>query len=284
MYDFYDSVISLAKDLCLHAIGMRDKYTHNHCYRVSWLSQKILKGYIEHHTAAGVKFDIEAFGLFGKQNVHKAYSYLELAAHIHDLGKISWKDRHLDGIDLTRDLIEGHPEVGINSLYDSISSRHENLQEFQRNWRELSWLYVILYHHWNYDGVSGYPKTIKNFNLQTFQGMFSSSLEMKPAVHIPDTDPVRVMIGVIRIADSIDAVTSFRPNRSDKSNFYKYTVEDYKDATAWYGIWDEIIQEIKDKSGSIYHPDIVDELSRQAKSLKIAFKWAKDTDANLEEC
>ncbi|AGA68672.1 putative domain HDIG-containing protein [Desulfitobacterium dichloroeliminans LMG P-21439] len=139
-----------------NAVDARDKYTARHSQRVAGIA-----------TAIGQIMEIDSLSL----------QHLELAALLHDIGKIGIPDEilHKPGklSEYEFEIIRLHPSIGFNILKDI-------------NFLD-SVLPIILHHHERYDG-HGYPEGIKGESIP-----FESR--------------------IIAVADTYDAMTSDRPYR-----------------------------------------------------------------------
>lgn len=148
---YKDTVVTLAK-----AVDARDQYTAGHSERVGAITSKIAK-----------KLGI----------ANKELEQIELAAQLHDIGKIGVPDSILlkpgKLTDTEYNVIKEHPAIGTNIL-GNIEFLKESIP-------------IILHHHEYYDG-RGYPYGISGMEIP---------LGSK----------------IISIADTYDAMTSDRPYR-----------------------------------------------------------------------
>ena len=153
--NFKETVSALAV-----AIEAKDAYTRGHCDRVARISVEI-----------GKQFAMD----------EKQCEELELAAILHDVGKIGIKAGILDKTSQLTDEeymeIKRHPDIGARIL--SPLSSYKEVALFVR------------YHHENYDG-SGYPDGLKK-------------------------DEIPQAARIIHLVDAFDAMTSDRPYRKSLS-------------------------------------------------------------------
>ncbi|MEL1134678.1 HD-GYP domain-containing protein [Desulfitobacterium sp. THU1] len=144
-----------------NAVDARDKYTSGHSQRVSIISSAI--GQV-------MGLDIEIL------------QRLELAARLHDIGKIGVPDEilHKPGklSEFEQEIIRLHPSIAFSILKD-ISFLNSILP-------------IILHHHERYDG-SGYPAGIKG-------------------------EAIPFESRIIAVADTYDAMTSDRPYRKGQNH------------------------------------------------------------------
>lgn len=152
---FVDGMITL-----VDALEARDRYTSGHSTRVAFMAGKVARRVLGH--AADV-------------------AEIELAARLHDIGKVAVPDRLLDKpSSLTREevtLMDTHPLVGENILRPILQLR--------------SVAVIIRNHHERWDGA-GYPDGLSG---------------------------ERIPVGsrIMALADTFDAMTSQRPYRSSLS-------------------------------------------------------------------
>ncbi len=299
-----DKLFEFAESLGLEAIDRRDGYTHHHCLRVSDLSYRLYSLYVrslnETELAEFYKnlepFIVEPWesrNWTDSLRINYIRSFiLGRAANMHDLGKLFWDDLLLKS-DLR---LEGqkyqtqrlmHPENGVDILYNNFLNI---INAFQENWRDMevqfinalnAWMLVMLFHHRNYDG-GGYPTEIKSRDLRDFAAKFNFSTRKLDDSNSVDTDPLRVMVGVLRIADSIDAMTSNRRHKVDKPKVYSDIKEWEREK--WYPCIDEIVS----MSGTAYHPDIVRILDQNRDPLEVFFytkeTWPDHPDNDTADC
>lgn len=146
-----DAMIAMAD-----AIDARDPYTAEHSQRVTELSVRIA----------------EAYGLRAQE-----IDRVELAARVHDLGKIGISDVILNKPgkleDHEWDLMKAHPVIGEQLLGPYRQFRHEST--------------IVRYHHERWDG-RGYPDGLKG-------------------------NDIPIGSRIIGVADAFDAMTSDRPYR-----------------------------------------------------------------------
>ncbi|MEZ4520836.1 MAG: HD-GYP domain-containing protein [Thermomicrobiales bacterium] len=146
-----DAMIAMAD-----AIDARDPYTAEHSQRVTDLAVRIA----------------EVYGLRAQE-----IDRVELAARVHDLGKIGISDAILNKPgrleDHEWDLMKAHPVIGEQLLGPYRQFRHEST--------------IVRYHHERWDG-RGYPDGIKG-------------------------NDIPIGSRIIAVADSFDAMTSDRPYR-----------------------------------------------------------------------
>ncbi|HWQ21914.1 MAG TPA: HD domain-containing phosphohydrolase [Clostridia bacterium] len=152
---FVDGMITL-----VDALEARDRYTRGHSTRVALMSGKVARRVLSHAADA---------------------AEIELAARLHDIGKVAVPDRLLDKpTSLTPDeivLMDTHPLVGEDILRPISQLRNVAL--------------IIRNHHERWDGA-GYPDGLEGD-------------------HIP------IGSRILALADSFDAMTSQRPYRSSLS-------------------------------------------------------------------
>jgi len=148
---FVDGMITL-----VNALEARDPYTCGHSTRVAWVAGKVARRILDHATDA---------------------AEIELAARLHDIGKVAVPDRLLDKPSrLTPDevaLMDTHPVVG-EDILRPIAELHNVAS-------------IIRSHHERWDG-DGYPDGLS-------------------AERIP------VGSRILALADTLDAMTSQRPYR-----------------------------------------------------------------------
>jgi len=140
----------------MNAIEARDEYTEGHSQRVAEISEMI---------ARELKYN------------QKKIEQLNIAAMLHDIGKIGIKDDILNKPGkLTKeefDIIKSHPDIGCKIIKDV-----KNLEYAQS---------IIRHHHERYDG-NGYPDSKK-------------------------ADELSLDVFIVQLADSIDAMSTDRPYR-----------------------------------------------------------------------
>jgi len=241
------TVIIVAEEIALRAIHLRDKYTHHHCLRVWDLSMKLFEFYAMHHNL---------------KDWHKHSFLLSSASRIHDVGKIAWSDPTLKGkksltkLGLTEKM--EHPEAGASAIFRVLV--HLNKGGDKPFGDKLVWIIILLYHHWNYDDSqcanSCYPRELKHESLQAYVDKYRQSLCPKETEGL-DSNFLRVLIGVVRLSDSIDAATYPRPHKP-------VTME-----------WHTFVQEIENKRGFEYHPDTVDVFLQYREKLYTFMKQSR---------
>ncbi|MBR4769261.1 MAG: HD domain-containing protein, partial [Lachnospiraceae bacterium] len=210
------------KNLLLKLIIRRQPLTYIHSIMVSEISKEI--------AAAIIKGDPDFFvGILDTKNEEEVKEkseelirYISDCAILHDSGKcgivevINRQNRHL--YDEEFSIIKRHPQKGLDLL------KHE--EGF------APYLDVIIGHHKTYDGKGGYPLNFDN-----------------------TASPVRSVIDLIAIADSIDAATDILGRNYSEGKDY-----------------DTLYSELKAGSGTRYNPDIVD-LIGQDKRLYDELMW-----------
>jgi HD-GYP domain-containing protein (c-di-GMP phosphodiesterase class II) len=138
------------------ALEAKDNYTSGHSERVAFMSYKLSKG-------LGIKGD--------------ELENIDIAAHLHDIGKIGVPDIVLNKkgklLPHEWEYMKMHPRIGFNIL-----SKSKRLKDISK---------LVLYHHERWDG-KGYPQGLSGLTIP--QGS-----------------------RIIAICDSIDAMTSNRPYR-----------------------------------------------------------------------
>lgn len=202
----------------LRVIVSRDEPTLLHASMVRQLSNIIFKAILEEEPELIV-------GTFGTENVAEVLEreeefedYLRQASLLFDIGKIECshlveKDYELLTDD-EKELIYNHPQYGYNMVGEI-----KQMQEYRD---------VIIGHHKSYDGKSGYPKDFDNTQ-----------------------SPVKLIIDIISICDSMDAATDYigRTYREPKS-------------------MSEFVGELMRGAGTLYNPDIVDIICDNRQLLK----------------
>ena len=152
----------------ISAIDAKDPYTYGHTERMAHVSLVIFDEYCETNNVPGME---------------KQRQTLELAALLHDIGKIGIHDKVLlkpGSLDESEwEEIRKHPIIGSNIL--------ESIQEMQEV-RE-----IIEHHHEKYDG-KGYVSGLKG-------------------------EEIPLLSRIIAIADAYDAMTSSRPYRKKMKDF-----------------------------------------------------------------
>ena len=138
------------------ALEAKDNYTSGHSERVAFMTYELSKG----------------LGIKGTE-----LENIDIAAHLHDIGKIGVPDKVLNKngklLPHEWEYIKMHPSIGFDIL-----SKSDRLKYISK---------IVLYHHERWDG-KGYPKGLSG---------------------------VSIPIGsrIIAVCDSIDAMTSDRPYR-----------------------------------------------------------------------
>lgn len=138
------------------ALEAKDNYTSGHSERVALMTYKLSKG----------------LGIKGVE-----LENIDIAAHLHDIGKIGVPDKVLNKNDKLLphewEYIKMHPKIGFDIL-----SKSNRLRFISK---------IVLHHHERWDG-KGYPQGLSGINI-----------------------PLGSRI--IAVCDSIDAMTSDRPYR-----------------------------------------------------------------------
>jgi hypothetical protein len=174
LYSKEERFIKLQKETVLallETVGARDQYTKHHSLRVSELSTLVAKE---------------------MKLPYRAVRNIEIAALLHDLGKINFPDKaftqkHIDYE--TWKIIKKHPEVS------------ESIMNHLSDFRDIT-QYVSL-HHERYDG-SGYPNKLS-------------------------LDDIPVAARILAVVDSFDAMTSNRAyRRAFPIEFALKEINDYK--------------------------------------------------------
>jgi HD-GYP domain-containing protein (c-di-GMP phosphodiesterase class II) len=151
-----DAMIAMAD-----AIDARDPYTAQHSQRVTEISVRIA----------------EVYGLRAQE-----IDRVELAARVHDLGKIGISDAILNKPGRLEehewDLMKAHPVIGEQLLGPYRQFRHESA--------------IVRHHHERWDG-RGYPDAVRG-------------------------NDIPIGSRIIAVADAFDAMTSDRPYRKALSN------------------------------------------------------------------
>lgn len=211
-YEFYGLAAPLldnAEDklsLLLNLILRRQPTTYVHSMMVSKIARMIGESVLEHNPSLFI-------GLLGYatekeilENREKILSYVERSGLLHDVGKcrvaiiINTQDRKLSEDEYG--ILKYHPSLGAKLLEDD--------PDF------TPYVDVIRGHHKTYDG-KGYPKDFDNVN-----------------------SPVRVLIDLIRLADSADAGTDVLGRYYTHGKTFQM-----------------ILDEFKADAGTIYNPDLV---------------------------
>jgi len=142
------------------ALEAKDTYTSGHSERVADMSYELSKG----------------LGIRGTE-----LEDIDIAAHLHDIGKIGVPDKVLNKngklLPHEWEYIKMHPRIGFNIL-----SKSKRLKYISK---------IVLYHHERWDG-KGYPQGLSGIDI-----------------------PLGARI--IAVCDSIDAMTSDRPYRKAMS-------------------------------------------------------------------
>lgn len=133
----------------------------------------------------------------------KDIKLLDFAAFLHDIGKI----------EIDRELLNKHGKL--NQEEWNIIRQHpvwgsDIIKPLEKLWPAVP---IILYHHENYDGT-GYPEGLAG-------------------------EDIPILARIIRVADSFDAMTSYRPYKHNMSN-------------------DEAMQELRENAGTMFDPYIVE--------------------------
>lgn len=212
----------------LNAILIRDEHTYHHSLRVWSLSIELLRIYDD----------------LTKHDISREYEHImSAAALIHDLGKLYWPDSTLKGNDIfdnkqIRIERNKHPEVGAGTLFEALKEHAEE--------DKLLFVMIILFHHWDYEDTKNrYPMRIENKELEEFIKDKATSLYPKnKSATETDSDPVRVMIGILRLADSFDAAVNPRPYKTFKPR------EMYDER------FESFLKEAVELSGKVFHPDV----------------------------
>lgn len=202
-------------------LQQRDGYTGLHSRKVAILSSRI---------AQFLGSDIDT---------QKAFTVI---GELHDIGKLTWPDFMFTPTKKIKTpsiqhWIQDHPITAFKILESTLSDSNNH-----------EWLIVVLCHHWNYAGKAGsYPEDA----LQIIRGHlrhlpdFDETKTVEALYHTKtslngmDPNTLRLKIGIIRAADSLDAATAARPHKEHKS-------------------YSEIITELT--NSDIHHPDVVEVL------------------------
>jgi HD-GYP domain-containing protein (c-di-GMP phosphodiesterase class II) len=212
----------------LNAILIKDEYTYHHSLRVWSLSLELLRIYDD----------------LTENDICRDYEHIMSAAALtHDLGKLYWKDSILKGtatLDDKQIRIERnkHPEVGAGTMFEALKEHADE--------DDLLFVMIILFHHWDYEDTKGrYPLRIENEELEKYIKDRVSSLYPKHKKSAEaDSDPVRIMIGILRLADSFDAAVNPRPYKTFKPG------ETYDER------FESFLREAAELSGTVFHPDV----------------------------
>lgn len=227
------------------ALQARDSYTGEHCRRVAVYASKLA--------------DDEELGLNDDMK-----TALSCACTIHDIGKVQIHDAILSGdIAYNRNdpqqkeeffrFVGNHPECGAKILSHAFRflSSNQNIIPL-----------LVLYHHWDYNTLDpksgegkGYPSRVIDDKLREYinsviyehEGNFLNIKEYEGV----DKNKLRILVGICRVADSLDAGTVTRKYKS--GDLFKPMGE----------IIDEIIG-----GGAIYHPDVVASLEKRRTILE----------------
>jgi len=142
------------------ALEAKDNYTSGHSERVAFMSSELSKG-------IGIKGTL--------------LEDIDIAAHLHDIGKIGVPDKVLNKngklLPHEWEYIKAHPRIGFDIL-----SKSNKLKDISK---------IVLYHHERWDG-KGYPRGLAGIDIPLGSR-------------------------VIAVCDSIDAMTSDRPYREAMS-------------------------------------------------------------------
>lgn len=283
-----DYVIPLTEDICMKAIGDRDGYTMNHCIRVQVLSCKL---YLQYYKSLSEKEKLQF-----RDNSKKYITYpqnfetwdenkkdkfivtylgttsLSRAATLHDIGKLSWGDILLKGSfpisDDDKNHQLQHPEKGAAKMHDYLLNH--TAFDYPVAWE--IWILIMIFHHWDYNCNTGYPKPskIENPYIKKLADRYSAALEKKTNGE-KDLEPIRVMIGIIRLCDSIDAMTS---NRNYKKKTIPCETVDFDtwEKNVWYPMCDKLFG---DNNIELYHPDVFAVLMNDKDALSAFFYCTK---------
>ncbi len=142
------------------ALEAKDNYTSGHSERVAFMTSKLSEG----------------IGIKGVE-----LEDIDIAAHLHDIGKIGVPDKVLNKngklLPHEWEYIKAHPRIGFDIL-----SKSNKLKDISK---------IVLYHHERWDG-KGYPRGLAGIDIPLGSR-------------------------VIAVCDSIDAMTSNRPYREAMS-------------------------------------------------------------------
>ncbi|HAV42478.1 TPA: hypothetical protein DCX15_00475 [bacterium] len=214
-------LINNAINVCLRMFCPRDLYTPAHCKTVSLFSG---------HFGAFLNLSREEINL------------LQLAGKAHDVAKLAWSDNLLQGKkkdELGDDYsnIFHHPKRGASFLFDLLKEHTSNFK----------WVGLILCHHWGYSKEEKHYPPLDDIDTQRSLKEYSWDLE----------DPkFKLMVGIIKVADSLHAAISNRVYREDP--LPKQIPE--------------AIAEIRGKMGTVYHPEVVAALENTESQIKSLFE------------
>lgn len=301
-------LVDLAISLGIGSIGMRDNYTSYHCDRVFWLSTKLLNKYMwalykmqyGKYNDANIKkfcrkynpyvYPINDAG-WQKDGYDKKYTgkityrhfespALYFACNVHDIGKIGWSDDLLfGGWTDEREFLEAHAENGLKLLHNTLNYVGVNISNKYNHW-----MYLVLYHHWSYNNEKRYPEELHCAELRRciIPNKCTFLKTKRTSNSSMDTNMMRVMIGIVKLTDVLDALTSYRPYRKDDEPEHLFANQQW-----WLRKWKKVVKDFRletTTSKKMFHPDVLNVFLDMEKSLKESFYDYRTDLANDTSC
>jgi len=210
-------------------LQQRDGYTGIHSQKVAILSSWIA----------------QFLGL--DTGIQKTFTII---GELHDIGKLIWPDFMFTAIKETETFSlyqwkQNHPTTAFKTLKSTFLTEYN-----------YEWLIIILCHHWNYTGNTGsYPENalqiirshlrhLPDFNEARIIDALYNPIE--PSLNSIDPNTLRLKIGILRAADSLEAATAARCYKKQKD--CKKTITELLDTDTYHPNIKEVLQSLEFKT------------------------------------
>ena len=172
-------------------------------------------------------------------------SELQLAGRAHDIGKLTWPDmcfteKTKDELGACFDMMYFHPTHSKKFLQNSFQSLDH--PKCSLRWIEWVWL-----HHWGYKDEYKINPPLEDPEVKKL---------LECIRECPIREIIELGIGIIHVSDAFHAAISGRPYRKDHPKPKSI---------------DQVIYELRDKSGEEYHPEVVKKIKSMESWLRQIF-------------